>query len=131
MQILWATTIPHDTSKIKAKKLIPLKSMFYLPLVPRLQRMFASMQTTQHMTWHDENKTQGMLRHPSNGETLKHFDRKHPSFAIDPVTFDLVYVQTDLICTFKHRHPPILVGLWLLLHIIFDLRCVWLSLICF
>jgi len=30
--------------------------------------MFASMQTTQHMTWHHENQSQGMLRHPSDGE---------------------------------------------------------------
>ena len=28
------------------KKPIPLKSMFYLPIIPRLQRMFSSMQTT-------------------------------------------------------------------------------------
>jgi len=34
--------------------------MFYLPIIPRLQRMFASMKTTQQMTWH--------------------FDRKHESF---------------------------------------------------
>jgi len=42
------------------------------------------MQTTQDMTWHYENKTQGMLRHPFDGEALKHFDRKHQSFASDP-----------------------------------------------
>ena len=34
----------------RQKKPIPLKSMFYLPIIPRLQRMFASIQTTQHMT---------------------------------------------------------------------------------
>jgi len=48
------------------KKPIPLKFMYYLPIIPRLQRMFASMQTAQHMTWHDENKIQGMLRHSSD-----------------------------------------------------------------
>ena len=36
------------------------------------------------MTWHYENKTQGVLRHPSDGEAWKHFDRKHESFASDP-----------------------------------------------
>ena len=30
--------------------------------------MFASMQSTQHMTSHYENKTQGTLRHPFDGE---------------------------------------------------------------
>ena len=42
--------------------------MFYFPIIQRLKRMFASMQTTQHMTWHYEHKTQGMLHHPSDGE---------------------------------------------------------------
>jgi len=32
--------------------------MFYLPIIPILQRMFASMQTTSHMTWHHENQSQ-------------------------------------------------------------------------
>ena len=68
----------------RQKKPISLKSMFYLPIILKLQRMFASMQTTQHMTWHDEKKIQGMLRHPSDGQAWKHFDRKHPSFASDP-----------------------------------------------
>jgi len=46
--------------------------------------MFASMQIAQQMTWHDENKTQGVLRHSSDGQAWKHFDRNHPSFASDP-----------------------------------------------
>jgi len=58
--------------------------MFYLSIIPRLQRMFASMQIAQHMTWHDKNKIQGMLHHLSDGKAWKHFDRKHPSFASDP-----------------------------------------------
>jgi len=68
----------------KKKKTIPLKFMFYLPIIPRLQRMFASMQTAQHMTWHDDNKIQGMLRHPFDGKACKHFNKKHPSFVSDP-----------------------------------------------
>ncbi|XP_047155998.1 uncharacterized protein LOC124827058 [Vigna umbellata] len=69
--------------KRRQKKPIPFKYMFYLPIIPRLQRMFASMQTAEHMTWHDGKKNEGMLRHPSNGEAWKHFNRKHPSFASD------------------------------------------------
>ena len=57
------------------RKLVPVKVMFYLPIIPRLQRIFASMQTTSQMTWHYENRrSSGMLRHPSNGEAWKHFD---------------------------------------------------------
>ncbi|XP_047165266.1 uncharacterized protein LOC124834592 [Vigna umbellata] len=68
----------------RQKKPIPLKSMFYLPIIPRLKRMFTSMQTSEHMTWHDGNKTEGFLCHPSDGEASKHFNRKHSSFASEP-----------------------------------------------
>jgi len=51
------------------RKLVPVKAMFYLPIIPRLQRMFASLQTTSQMTCHYENKrSSGMLCHPSDGE---------------------------------------------------------------
>jgi len=48
--------------------------MFYLPIIPRLQRLFASMKTAGHMTWHHLNKIPGVLRHPSDSEAWKHFD---------------------------------------------------------
>jgi len=60
------------------------KSMFYLPIIPRLQRLFASMKTASHMTWHHSNKIPGVLRHPCDGEAWKHFDEVYPDFAADP-----------------------------------------------
>ena len=66
-------------------KLVPRKAMLYLPIVSRLQRMFASMHTAGKMTWHYENRrTSGELRHPSDGEAWKHFNRVHLDFAMDP-----------------------------------------------
>nr|KYP36031.1 hypothetical protein KK1_042873 [Cajanus cajan] len=66
-------------------KLVPVKTMFYLPIIPRLQRLFASMQTAGHMCWHHEFKnSSGVLRHPSDGEAWKHFNRVHADFAVDP-----------------------------------------------
>ena len=32
------------------RKLVPVKTMFYLPIIPRLRRIFASMQITGQMT---------------------------------------------------------------------------------
>jgi len=59
--------------------------MFYLPIIPRLQRLFASMETTSHMSWPRENRSSsGVLWHPSDGEAWKHFDRVHPDFVVDP-----------------------------------------------
>jgi len=63
---------------------IPNKTMFYLPIIPRLQRLFASMKTASHMTWHHSNKIPGVMRHPSDGEAWKHFDEVYPDFAADP-----------------------------------------------
>ena len=62
---------------------VPNKSMFYLPIIPRLQRLFASMKTASHMTCHHSNKIPGVMRHPSDGEAWKHFDEVYPDFAAD------------------------------------------------
>ncbi|WVZ21047.1 hypothetical protein V8G54_008369 [Vigna mungo] len=75
---------PRKTGASTTKQ-VPVKSMFYLPLIPRLQRMYASTQTAEHMTWHYENRsTNGVLRHPCDGEAWKHFDRVYPDFGIEP-----------------------------------------------
>ena len=56
----------------------------YLPVVPRIQRLFMDKETAKMMTWHKEGKrfkTDAMRRemmiHPSDGEAWKHFDQKH------------------------------------------------------
>ncbi|XP_039118852.1 uncharacterized protein LOC120254942 [Dioscorea cayenensis subsp. rotundata] len=57
----------------------------YLPLTPRLQRLYASKVTAPHMTWHATHETtQGVMCHPSDAEAWKHFDRTHPLFASEP-----------------------------------------------
>jgi len=38
------------TPRTSNKKSVPVKAMFYFPIIPRLQRMFASMQTASQMT---------------------------------------------------------------------------------
>ena len=66
-------------------KNIPNKRMHYLPLIPRLKRLFASMSSAPHMIWHFENKrNDGVMIHPSHGEAWQHFDRVYPEFACDP-----------------------------------------------
>ena len=43
------------------------------------------METASHMSWHRENRSSsGVLRHPSDGEAWKHFDRVLTDFAVDP-----------------------------------------------
>ncbi|KAM3238492.1 hypothetical protein P3L10_013524 [Capsicum annuum] len=62
-------------------KMVSIKAMHYLPLIPRLKRLYASMSSTPHMKWHHENKRPpGVLSHPLDGEAWKHFDRTYPDF---------------------------------------------------
>ena len=43
----------------------PCKQIFYLPLIPRLQRLYASQTTAEHMTWHVNHHTkEGLICHP-------------------------------------------------------------------
>nr|GEV86445.1 hypothetical protein [Tanacetum cinerariifolium] len=64
---------------------ISYKYMHYLPLIPRLQRLYMSKETARHMTWHHEHKRElGVLSHPSDGEAWKKFDQIHTPFATEP-----------------------------------------------
>ncbi|GJS02102.1 hypothetical protein Tco_0318610 [Tanacetum coccineum] len=66
----------------KRKTETPHQFMHYFPLIPRLQRLYASKVTTTHMRWHDEHvQKDGIMSHPSDAEAWKHFDQTYPSFA--------------------------------------------------
>ncbi|KAK1680873.1 hypothetical protein QYE76_041721 [Lolium multiflorum] len=68
------------------KKKIPWKVLRYFPLVQRLQRLFASKQTSRETRWHKEILTPDpdLLRHPADGDEWKQFDLDHPDFNADP-----------------------------------------------
>ncbi|XP_019266150.1 PREDICTED: uncharacterized protein LOC109243644 [Nicotiana attenuata] len=65
----------------KEKTNISYKKMYYFPLTPRLQRLYASNVTAKHMRWHSEHETDGVMRDPSDSPAWKHFDQTQPSFA--------------------------------------------------
>ncbi|GLT24991.1 hypothetical protein SLA2020_001500 [Shorea laevis] len=69
----------------KPQRDIPRKSLWHLPIIPRLQRLFMSRKTAEHMTWHlrcrDENEK---IIHPAGGMAWQHFDRTYPDFASEP-----------------------------------------------
>ncbi|CAL8083310.1 unnamed protein product [Prunus armeniaca] len=73
------TTSQNITTKI------PQKFMRYLPLKPRLQRLYMSMHTITDMRWRKEKRVDNdVMRHPADGEAWKEFDRTFPEFAADP-----------------------------------------------
>ncbi|GAA0163737.1 hypothetical protein LIER_19532 [Lithospermum erythrorhizon] len=65
-------------------KKISAKHMRYLPLKPRLQKLFMSSKTASLMRWHgEERKDDGVIRHPSDSLGWKDFDKKYSEFASD------------------------------------------------
>lgn len=57
----------------------------YFPLIPRLQRIFATEKTSKDTRWHAEERTKdGKLRHPADAQAWKEFDALFPDFTSDP-----------------------------------------------
>jgi len=78
--------IPSKTGMGKHKD-VPAKRMFYLPITPRLKRLYASTETAKEMRWHHRNSSSSsssVLCHPSDGKAWKHFDMMYPDFAKEP-----------------------------------------------
>ena len=66
----------------KRKKKVSFKRMYYFPLSPRLQLLYASEVTAIHMQWHSEHiQEDRTMCHPSDFEARKNFSPLHPSFA--------------------------------------------------
>ncbi|GLT51208.1 hypothetical protein SLA2020_246340 [Shorea laevis] len=59
--------------------------LWYLPIIPRLQRLYMSHKTAEHMIWHLKcHANSEVLIHPAQSAAWKHFDEVHPAFARDP-----------------------------------------------
>ncbi|CAN0886073.1 hypothetical protein LINGRAHAP2_LOCUS15271 [Linum grandiflorum] len=65
-------------------KRLSCKTLRYFPLKSRLQRLFMSTKIASLMTWHNEKKSDGVLRHPVDSKGWKTFDHLHESFSADP-----------------------------------------------
>ncbi|KAL0428621.1 UNVERIFIED_CONTAM: hypothetical protein Slati_3036900 [Sesamum latifolium] len=69
----------------------PYAILRYLPLIPRLLRLYALPATTEHMTWHACHQTEeGSMCHPSDAEAWRHFDQSYPDFAMEPRNVRLI-----------------------------------------
>ncbi|XP_030482309.2 uncharacterized protein LOC115699180 [Cannabis sativa] len=68
----------------KGKK-IPQKVLYYLPLKPRLQRLYMTKLHATDMRWHKEKhvSVEGEMKHPADTEQWKDFDKQYPWFAQD------------------------------------------------
>lgn len=71
--------------KTSQGSLVPLKVLTYFPITPRLQRLFATKNVAEEMTWHSKNpRVQDIMVHPSDSEAWKHLDTSFPEFASEP-----------------------------------------------
>ncbi|KAG8362941.1 hypothetical protein BUALT_BualtUnG0021300 [Buddleja alternifolia] len=78
---------PKKRGGKKKQKDIPYKQLSYLPLIPRLQRLYTSKTTAEHMRWHKESlgakkcevgwSTHGKLACPYCMSRIKSFRLKH------------------------------------------------------
>ncbi|KAL2228634.1 UNVERIFIED_CONTAM: hypothetical protein Sindi_1843100, partial [Sesamum indicum] len=56
----------------------------YLPVTPRLQRLYASEATAEQITWHANNQTEERsMCHPFDSDASRHFYRSYPCFAVE------------------------------------------------
>jgi len=68
----------------RGKTLVAYKKLRYFIITPRLQRLFMSPRTAEHMTWHQSHDTvDGVMVHPSDNEAWKHFNSVHPYFSVE------------------------------------------------
>ena len=68
----------------KTQTKIPINVLWYMPIVPRLQRVFMVEEMARQMTWHKTGKRTEldadgnvMMVHTSDGEAWKRFDALH------------------------------------------------------
>jgi Transposase-associated domain len=59
-----------------SKKRVPKKILRYLPIAPRLQRLYMTRANAEHMRWHKEGirEKPNIMVHPADGEDWKQFD---------------------------------------------------------
>ncbi|XP_020082200.1 uncharacterized protein LOC109705831 isoform X1 [Ananas comosus] len=74
-----------ETKQKVSGKRVPMKSLRYFPLKPRLQRLFMSKKTASLMRWHiDQRVDDGVMRHPADSISWRSFNELHESFALEP-----------------------------------------------
>ena len=96
----------------KTQTKIPVNVLWYMPIVPRLQRLFMVEETARQMTWHKTGKRTEldadgnvMMVHTSDGEAWKRFDALHKEKKADP-RHPRVAVSTDGFSVFGQMAAP-------------------------
>jgi hypothetical protein len=82
----YVKVINKDEVSVTTK--VAVKQLRYIPITPRLKRLFLSEETTKQMRWHKEGKRDSedsdIMSHPTDGEAWQALDCFDPEFAWDP-----------------------------------------------
>ncbi|KAG5547799.1 hypothetical protein RHGRI_013476 [Rhododendron griersonianum] len=66
-------------------KKIPRKILRYLPVTPRLKKLYMNKKIAKDMRWHKDKRVDDEeWMHPADGDEWKEFDIQHPEFALEP-----------------------------------------------
>lgn len=113
------STEDHEDEEVQGvRKGIPEKVCWYLPVIPRLKRLFANPKEAKQLRWHAEERkvTDGKLRHPADAIQWKKINDKYKTFSDDPrnIRFGL---STDGMNPFgnmssKHSTWPVLLCIY-------------------
>jgi hypothetical protein len=69
----------------EVNKGIPAKVVWYLPVIPRLKRLFANPREAKLLRWHsDDRMKDGKLRHPADSAQWRNIDRIFEEFGAEP-----------------------------------------------
>ena len=69
----------------RTHKKAPFARAHYFPLISRLQRLYASHCSAEHMRWYHVNRRdERVMCHPSDGKAWQKFDQLHTDFASEP-----------------------------------------------
>jgi hypothetical protein len=82
----YVKVINEDGSSVTTK--VVVKQLRYMPITPRLKRLYLSKETAKQMRWHKEEKRDSensdIMSHPVDIEAWEALDRFNPEFAWDP-----------------------------------------------
>ena len=66
------------------KKGVPVKVLWYLPVIPRFRRLFLNEKNANLLRWHSEGrKRDGLMRHPADSPQWRNIDTLFPEFGKD------------------------------------------------
>ena len=86
----------NKKNKKPHKRDIPVKVCWYLPIIPRLKRLYTKPDMAKLMRWHAEGRIDdGMLRHPDDSPRWKYMHRKFPENIGDDLRNVRLALSTD------------------------------------